>query len=237
MPRLPSRREPPITFAHRGGCAAHPENTLEAFTAALAGGATGLETDAWLTADGQVALHHDRRLGWWPWAPRVGTVCRDDLPGHVPTLADLYRHCGDGFELAIDVKDPAAFDPIVDTARAVGASTEARLWLCHPSFEVVSAWRSRTTVARLVHSSRPSALGCTPERHAARLAEAGIDAVNFHHHHWSGGLVTLYHRFERYALGWDAQFDRVLDELFDAGIDGVFSDHVDRMVARLAARR
>jgi glycerophosphoryl diester phosphodiesterase len=33
------------------------------------------------------------------------------------------------------------------------------------------------------------------------------------------------------AFGWDAQFDRVLNELLDAGIDGVFSDHVDRMLA------
>lgn len=237
MPRLPSRREPPIAFAHRGGCATHPENTLEAFTAALASGVTGLETDAWVTSDGHVVLHHDRRVGWWPRAPRVRDVRRETLPDHVPTLADLYERCGDRFELAIDVKDTAAFEPILESARAVGVATEERLWLCHPSFDVVAGWRSETDAAHLVHSTRPSALGCTPERHAARLADAGIDGVNFHHRHWSGGLVALYHRFERDAFGWDAQFDRVLDELFDAGIDGVFSDHVDRMLSRLAARR
>jgi glycerophosphoryl diester phosphodiesterase len=37
------------------------------------------------------------------------------------------------------------------------------------------------------------------------------------------------------AFGWDAQNPRVLAELVDAGIDGVYSDHVDRMVEALLA--
>ena len=57
--RLPSLLVPPVGFAHRGARAHAPENTLEAFALALRLGATGLETDAWLTADGQVVLDHD----------------------------------------------------------------------------------------------------------------------------------------------------------------------------------
>ena len=60
---LPSLRRPPIGFAHRGGMAHAPENTLEAFRLALRLGASGLESDAWLTADGVVVLHHDRSIG------------------------------------------------------------------------------------------------------------------------------------------------------------------------------
>ena len=43
--------------------------------------------------------------------------------------------------------------------------------------------------------------------------------------------TTLFHRFERYCFGWDAQYDRVLLALLGMGIDGVYSDHVDRMMA------
>ena len=43
-------------------------------------------------------------------------------------------------------------------------------------------------------------------------------------------MVALYHRFRRVALGWDAQHERVIRSLLESGIDGVFSDHVDRMV-------
>ena len=48
-----------------------------------------------------------------------------------------------------------------------------------------------------------------PER--ARGTAAGssaIDAVNLHHSEWSAGTVALFHRFGRFALGWDAQHAR-----------------------------
>ena len=38
------------------------------------------------------------------------------------------------------------------------------------------------------------------------------------------------YRFERLAFAWDAQFDHMLTELLRMGIDGVYSDWVDRMV-------
>lgn len=46
-------------YAHRGAAAELPENTLPAFHRALELGADALETDAWLTRDGQVVLSHD----------------------------------------------------------------------------------------------------------------------------------------------------------------------------------
>ena len=69
-----------------------------------------------------------------------------------------------------------------------------------------------------------------PEQHAARLRELGVDAVNLHQSEWTAGTVALYHRFGRYCLGWDAQQPRVITSLLDMGMDGIFSDHVDRMV-------
>ena len=51
-----------------------------------------------------------------------------------------------------------------------------------------------------------------------------------HHTDWNGGLVTLFHRFNRYALGWDMQQGYVLDDGIRMGLDGVFSDYTDRMI-------
>ena len=74
-----------------------------------------------------------------------------------------------------------------------------------------------------------------PERRAATLADEGIDAVNLHHTEWSGGLTTLFHRFERLAFAWDLQFEHVLRNIVRMGIDGVFSDHVDVMTDAIKA--
>lgn len=226
--RLASLREPPVLFAHRGARAHAPENTVEAFRLGLRLGATGLESDVWASADGEAVLDHDGLVRRGLRRTPIAKVDRESLPQHVPTLTDLYRSCGTGFELSLDVKDPDVLETVLRTARAEGATE--RLWLCHPDLDVLASWRDRSSAVHLVHSTRLAVLERTPEHHAARLRELGVDAVNLHHSEWSGGMVALYHRFGRLTLGWDAQHERVLRALLATGIDGVYSDHVDRMV-------
>jgi glycerophosphoryl diester phosphodiesterase len=228
-PHIPSLR-PPIAFAHRGARAHAPENTLEAFELALRLGATGLESDVWLTSDGVAVLDHDGYVGSRLRRRPMATATLADLPEHVPTLAQLYETCGTDFELSLDVKDPAAAPQVTDVARAAGIDVLARLWLCHHDHDLLVSWREQAPEVKLVHSTRLRRFPTGPERHAAELHRLGIDAMNMHHSDWSGGLTTLFHRFGVLAFGWDAQFERVLDELFDMGIDAVYSDHVDRMV-------
>lgn len=52
----------PLVYAHRGGAALRPENTIEAFDHGLACGADGLEFDVHLSRDGVVVVHHDDTL-------------------------------------------------------------------------------------------------------------------------------------------------------------------------------
>ena len=52
----------PLVYAHRGGAALRPENTIVAFDHGLACGADGLELDVHLSRDGVVVVHHDARL-------------------------------------------------------------------------------------------------------------------------------------------------------------------------------
>jgi len=230
MTRLPALLDPPIAFAHRGARAHARENTLEAFELALRLGATGLESDVWVTADGVAVLDHDgygerRGLRRRP----ISSLRRAELPGHIPALEDLYATCGTAVPISLDMKDPAAFAPVIAVARAAGDDAVERLWLCHHDWELVAGWRPDAHGARLVDSTRLHRMKQGPERRAAALANAGIDAVNLHHTDWTGGLTTLFHRFGIFAFGWDAQHPRILDELLDLGIDAVYSDHVDRM--------
>jgi glycerophosphoryl diester phosphodiesterase len=224
---------PPIAFAHRGARAHAPENPLEAFVLALRLGATGIESDVWLTADGVPVLDHDGVVRAGVRRRPIGALRRDELPDWMPTLEDLYSTCGADYELSLDVKDPAAA-PIV-IAVAASAKAADRLWLCHPDWKQVAEWRELSHEVRLVDSTRIRKIREGPERRAASLADAGIDAVNMHHTDWTGGLTTLFHRFERYALAWDAQFERVLLTMLAMGVDGVYSDHVDVMVDAVAA--
>lgn len=228
--RLPSSR-PPIGFAHRGASALEQENTLASFRLALKLGALGVESDVWITADGCAVLDHDGILGSRLRRRAIGRVRRAELPGHIPTLQELLEVTGPDVQISLDIKDPAAAAEVIACARDAGR--ERNLWLCHPDRELVCSWRSLSPEVNLVESTRVARMQGRFESHIARSAAMGIDVINLHHSEWTGGHIALVHRFEMLAFGWDAQHDRILDALLDAGIDGVFSDHVDRMVDAL----
>ena len=221
---------PPITFAHRGASGDAPENTLEAFRLALDLGARGLESDVRLSADGEVVLVHGAvaREGWR--RKRVAQSTAAELAEiSVPRLADLYDELGTDYELSLDVYDPAAATVLVEVARDAGALD--RLWVCSSKTGLLEKLGQRAPELHLVHSIRRNKIDIPLERHAAQLAEVGIGVVNMHRSDWSQGLVGLFHRFGVQAFGWDAQEVRHLRELLAMGIDGVYSDHVARMVA------
>ena len=52
----------PLAFAHRGGAAAWPENTVLAFRGAIDAGCDVVETDLRLTRDGALVAFHDERV-------------------------------------------------------------------------------------------------------------------------------------------------------------------------------
>lgn len=233
-PRVPAKLAAPLLFAHRGASAAAPDNTLESFELAQKLGTNHLESDVWVSSDGQVVLAHDDNVGGVVRRQLISRTSAAELPEHVPLLTDLFARCGSAVTLSLDLKDPNAIDPTVNTLREVAESTGdnvvERTWLCHPSLELVTAWRDRWSDIRLVHSTRLDRVEGGPERHASRLFEAGIDAVNFRAPDWTGGLTTLYHKFGVYCFGWDAHLARVAIELLNIGCDAIFSNHVDRML-------
>jgi len=226
--------DPPIAFAHRGASGHAPPNTLDAFRLGLRLGATGLESDVWLTADGIPVLDHDGYVRHGLRRRPIASMARADLPPHIPSLGDLYAECGSDYELSLDLKDAAAAAATFGTARAAGGTD--RLWLCHPDRAVLVGLRREAGDAHLVHSTRLRRMPQGPERLAAQLANDGIEVVNLHRSDWTGGLTTLFHRFDRLAFGWDAQHERMLLDLLDMGIDAVYSNYVDRMMEAVRAR-
>lgn len=95
-------------FAHRGYHAEHPENTLEAFGAALRVGFEGIETDVRVSADNEAVLFHDRIA---PNGEPVAALTRkqlSDVCGYiVPTLTEALN-AFPGAYWNIEIKTPAA---------------------------------------------------------------------------------------------------------------------------------
>ncbi len=230
--RLPSLLDPPITFGHRGAKAYAPENTIESFQLALKLGATGLESDVWLTADGVAVLDHDGEIRTGRFRKQaISTIRRVDLPEHIPALTDLFDACGTDHHLSLDLKDPESGPAVIDVVRTHAPVLMPRVWLCHDDVETLTRLRPVDDEVKLVDSTRLHRITEGPERRAARLADLGIDGINMRKADWNGGLVALFHRFGRTAFSWDLQHDHELRPALRMGMDAVYSDYTDRMIA------
>ena len=204
---------------------------MAAFRLAVKLGATGFESDVWLTNDGVAVLDHD---GWvgprWRRRPIADTVCTA-LPKHIPTLAELADLAQvHQLALSLDIKDVAAYDVVARTLADVSSDLVGRSFICCEDFALLQTIAPRLRSLQLIDSSRLASMKTGPERRLADLSNLGVVGLNMHHTDWNGGLVTLAHRFNRLAFAWDAQFEYQLTTTLLMGIDGLYSDWVDRMV-------
>jgi glycerophosphoryl diester phosphodiesterase len=149
-----------LVFAHRGGSALAPENTMAAFANGLALGADGLELDVHLSRDGVVVVHHDRTLDRTT-TLRGDVVARtaDELRrAGVPTLNEVLRAHRDVriiIELKVNSHEMAA--AVVELLRRADATDRA----CVGAFG--------TRVLRAVRTLEPS-LATSASREEVRWA-------------------------------------------------------------------
>src|SRR3989440_10064561 len=103
----------PHVLAHRGARRVAPENTVEAFVAAGALGADGVELDVHRTADGALVVHHDADArGVGVLAERTEAEIGAARP-EIPTLEEALDACA-GMLVNIEVKNlpgDADYDP------------------------------------------------------------------------------------------------------------------------------
>ena len=121
----PAPPRPPEVIAHRGDPVAEVENTLASVRRAVADGASTIEIDVRVTADGAVVLLHDATTERIWGDPRPITdvtlaevsALRTEAGHRVPTLAEALRAAAPA-RLLVDLPDAA-------TARAAVAAVRA----------------------------------------------------------------------------------------------------------------
>ena len=113
--------------AHRGGAGLHPENTLEAFGAALSLGVSTLELDVRLTRDDDVVVSHDPALAD---ARLIRQLTRKDLPPTMPLLREvaalLDGRAAHGVRINLEIKfDAMAAAELTSRADFVAVTLDA----------------------------------------------------------------------------------------------------------------
>ena len=234
--RLPSLRRPPIGFAHRGA-RAHAPRTRWRPSAGASG--SGPPASRATCGSPRTARPCSTTTAWSARAcggGRSPTCTGPTCPSTSPRSRSSTTTSAPTSSCPSTSRTPAAFDRPSSRWRGPPATARSSGSGCATTDWDAGGRRGGDACPTCAWSTPPSCGACPtgPSGGPPRWPRPGIDAVNLHHTDWTGGLTTLFHRFGVLAFGWDAQHDRILDELLDMGIDGVYSDHVDRMVDALA---
>jgi glycerophosphoryl diester phosphodiesterase len=260
---LPSSILPrPLVYAHRGGAALRPENTLAAFEHGLALGADGLEFDVHLSRDGVVVVHHDATLerttnGTGPLSSLTAAQLAaidaghqfNDGPSHrfpfrgqglgVPTLRDvLDRH---PVPLIIELKSP-------DAALARTTIDEIRRARALDRVVLGSFYYRVLRAARAYEPAIVTGAAQEETRWALYRSWAGWPLGRTAYRELqvperAGRTTIVTPRFIEYAHRaglpvkvWTVDARSDIDRLLDWGVDAIISDRPDVAVAAVAAR-
>jgi glycerophosphoryl diester phosphodiesterase len=230
----------PRIIGHRGAAKAAPENTLESLREAKRQGATWVEVDAKLTADNHVILLHDDLLdrttsgqgaaaqftlerirvldaGSWL-APAFAGVRVPTLEETVQELLSLGLNCN------FEIKPCPGREQV--TAEFVMRELQ-RLWPAHADKPLISSFAyAALEVAHKLAPEFPRAVlvGEVPSNWRA-LCE-GVEAIALNPSHktltaeWTKAVKKAGYRVISYTVNETAR----ARELFDWGVDAVFSD-------------
>lgn len=252
---LPGPR--PRRIAHRGLALDGAENTMRAFSDALAAGADMLETDTRATADGLALAFHDddllrvsgdpRRIGDLTDAQARAVRLAGDEP--LATLEDVLGSFRD-VPVNIDVKDAAAIEP---AARAIARTASADR-ICLAGFDDTVAAQavrrvreetgitpvrspSRRAIALFLSLVASAAPAATVRRLMAPYAALqvpvsfrGVPVV-------TRRTVAAAHRAGCEVHVWTIDEIPAMEDLLVMGVDGIITNRVDRLGELLDAPR
>jgi glycerophosphoryl diester phosphodiesterase len=255
----------PIPIGHRGAAGDAPENTLPSFERAVAVGAATLESDVHLTRDGHVVIHHDAGVdrtsdGSGLVAEKTLAELRELDAGYrfspdggrshpfrdrgvrIPTLAEAYEAFP---EMRFNLEIKAATPGLVERTLQLSAARAGHTLLAAADPGIMAALReaaARKKVPVAIGASVADVLAFVRAALDGKPPPPGPMALQVPPDFGGRPLVTARfvehaHAHELHVHVWTINDPDEIERLLDLGVDGIVSDHPDRVVSACAARR
>ena len=254
-PRPALQREQPLLFAHRGGSALAPENTLTAFRVGASFQADALELDVRLSADDVVMVFHDETLERT--TNGVGKVREHTLAelkaldaGYhftndngatypyrgqgvtIPTLAEVYAEFPD-LLINVDIKDPLpeAAERLAEVIAEAGATDRTIVGSFHD--DILTHFRKiAPDVATAAGETETRAFYFLQWLKLGRLHRPLSDVYQIPPRYGRFQLATpsfiaSAHKLNQAVHFWTIDDPAEMRGLLDMGADGIITDHPD----------
>jgi glycerophosphoryl diester phosphodiesterase len=248
----------PLTFAHRGGAGLWPENTLEAFRGAIELGCTHVETDVRMTRDGEIVVFHDETLerttngsgrvsahtlsqlqrldAGYRFSPDGKSFPRRGQGLRIPTLAEVVA-LSDEVRFNVEIKERGPFDLPRALLRFIEQQGIAeRIVVAAERHELMREFRRHAQRRIATSASRRE---CLQFWFASRLRLTAFLRLPYQALQIpvrAGNLTVVTpqlldaaHREGLAVHVWTIDERAEMLRLLDLGVDGLMSDHPDRL--------
>jgi glycerophosphoryl diester phosphodiesterase len=240
----------PLVIAHRGASAVAPEHTFAAYDRAVADHADVIECDLQLTKDGVLVCMHDTTVDRTTGGTATGRVDSFTLEqlramdfgswfgpefagASIVPFEEQLRCYGDaGVQFYAETKAPAEYggrmEPaLVELLRRLdlvprGRADVGRSKVIVQSFDLSSL----ETVKRLAPSLPTAWLWNTPPT-AVPTQPVDVEAPTAAYLLAQPGFVDAAHRRGELVHTWTVDDPAQMEQLLDAGVDGIFTNHAD----------
>lgn len=225
-----------IYFAHRGASSLAVQNTLPAFEKAQALGARCYELDVHLTADGQLAVHHDYSLLSTAGADvQIGSLTVAELkkiplhntfsnePVFVPTLQEVLPIVAPDLELLnIELKN--------DDNRYPGLEKKLLSYLqnfSHLLPKILFSSFDYDTLKRLRALSPNARIGqLTRSFHVEEALSLQAQSVHINKTRLTPNLIQTCHQNQLKVYCYTVNEKAEVAQLATLGVDGIFTDYI-----------
>lgn len=225
----------PRVIGHRGAAAYAPENTLASFREARRRGATWVEIDVKLTADGVPIVMHDSSLKRTMGVDRlVAETPRAELPGDVPTFEEAIA-CFAELGLGCNVEIKPCEGREAETARST-VETLGRCWPASLPPPLLSSFKDASLAAARAAApdfARAILLDAIGEDWRTRAEAVGAVGVNT-----NGKRLTAVQAVDIRKAGYVLSVYTINDgdvarALVGMGVDCVITDAPDVVLAAI----
>lgn len=217
-------------IGHRGDNEYHSENTLQAFEAAVRGGADMIEFDIQFTKDGEIIVFHDNYTDRITGKKGLIRDCNLEVlkPYQVPTLLEVLQKLRGCIKLYIELKGRYHPALVKKTIECLREGVEYYGWKTSQFYLASFNWKYYTELLQYRRYYKIGYITCNNFLDNSRIRKA--DFISISSDLISPDFLRMAHTYGLRVYVYTVNYLSNLMEIIDMEVDGIITDYPSRTI-------